>query len=107
MRPITGQAILRRDLLQQGVVDDSSLLVVSVVVPAKKARASLGQLAAPVFTGASSDITVPSCFLSLPSFPMWPALPASEYYDGSAPTRVESADVVYDGAPFVERGVVM
>ena len=38
---------------------------------------------APVFTGASSDITVPPCFLSLPPLS---AFPTSEYYDGSAPT---------------------
>ena len=25
--------------------------------------------------------------VTLPSFPMWPALPASEYYDGSATPR--------------------
>ena len=59
--------------------------LVCILRTAKNARASLGHPAALVFTDASSDITVPSCFLSLPPFPMRPALPASEYYDGSAP----------------------
>ncbi len=47
---------------------------------------------APVFTGASSDIAVSSLTDTLPPFPMRPAFPASEYYDGSAPP-----------APFGER----
>jgi hypothetical protein len=40
---------------------------------------------APVFTGASSDITIPSLTDTLPSFPMYAALPRPEYYDGAAP----------------------
>ena len=61
--------------------------LVCILRTARKARASLGHPVAPVFTGASSDITVPSCFLSLPPFPMRSAFPTSEYYDGSAPTH--------------------
>src|SRR4051794_12432370 len=34
------------------------------------AQSSSGQTTAPVFTAASSDITVPPCLLSLPSFPV-------------------------------------
>jgi hypothetical protein len=44
-----------------------------------------GQQATPVFTGVSSTIAVTSLTDTLPPFPMRPALPASEYYDGSAP----------------------
>src|SRR6266487_872723 len=40
---------------------------------------------APVFTGASSDITFPSLTDTLPPFPMHAAFPRSEYYGGSAP----------------------
>jgi hypothetical protein len=41
---------------------------------------------APVFTGASSDLAVPSLADTLPPFPMYAALPRSEYYGGSAPS---------------------
>ena len=45
-----------------------------------------GQATAPVFTGASSDITFPSLTDTLPPFPMCAAFPRSEYYGGSAPS---------------------
>ncbi|CCI52284.1 hypothetical protein BN13_2130002 [Nostocoides jenkinsii Ben 74] len=59
------------------------------------AQSCSGQITAPVFTSASSDITVPPCFLSLPPFPMRPALPASEYYGGSAPPATFSRQRAY------------
>ena len=67
--------------------EDHPQVLIIALRTARKARASLGHPVAPVFTGASSDITVPSCFLSLPPFPMRSAFPTSEYYDGSAPTH--------------------
>ena len=42
---------------------------------------------ASIFTGASSDIPVSFLAHSLPPFPMWSALPTSEYYGGSVPSR--------------------
>src|ERR1039458_3534596 len=49
------------------------------------AQSGSGHPTAPVFTGASPDITSPSLTDTLPPFPMYAALPRSEYYGGSAP----------------------
>ena len=52
----------------------------------------LGQATAPVFTGASCDITIPSLTDTLASFAMHAALARPEYYGGAAPPA-PSADV--------------
>src|SRR5271165_7174598 len=56
-----------------------------ILTTANSAGSNSGQDTAPVFTGASSDITIPSLTDTLPSFPMYAALPRPEYYDGAAP----------------------
>ena len=57
-------------------------------IPPRRRDRRQASAAAPVFTGASSDIdSHPSFSLPLPPFPMWPAFPASDYYGGSAPSR--------------------
>src|ERR1017187_4641487 len=59
--------------------------LVCILCTAKKAVTERGHSAAPVFTGASSDITFPPLTDTLPPFPMYAAFPRSEYYGGSAP----------------------
>jgi len=40
-----------------------------------------------------NNLTMPSPTTSLSPFPMWPALPASEYYGDSAPSRTDRSTV--------------
>src|SRR5450759_2845750 len=69
------------------------------------AQSGSGPPTAPVFTGASPDITSPSLTDTLPPFPMYAAFPRSEYYGGSAPPA-PSAGVapIHPGLPGGETG---
>ena len=70
------------------------------------ARTGSGQRTAPVFTSAPSDIAFPPETDTLPPFPVYAALPRSEYYGGSAPPA-PSAGVapIHPGLPGRKTGV--
>src|SRR6266567_889510 len=59
--------------------------LVCMLRTAKYAESGCGHSTAPVFADASSDIALPPLTDTLPFFPMYAALPRSEYYNGSAP----------------------
>src|ERR1017187_7882624 len=62
---------------------DAHLLCILRTV--RPAGTGSGQRTAPVFTSAPSDIAFPPETDTLPPFPVYAALPRSEYYGGSAP----------------------
>ena len=64
-----------------------------------QAEPSSGHATTPVFTSVSPSLAVCSLTDTLPPFPMWPAFPSSEYYDGSAPSAPVSRHRTYPPVP--------